>query len=266
MAKTRVLAIGDTHCGHVVGLTPPQWWFQKTGDKYHDKYAKIQRQMWNWFAKEISLIKPIHRVIFNGDAIEGKGIRSGGTELITSDRIRQGDMFKAILEEIDCSEVAMTFGTGYHTGTDEDMEDVIQKVLQQDFAISIESHLERTVNGVRIDARHFIGSSGIPHGRYTPLAREDLWRLIWASRSGKWKEPPHLILRSHVHYHGFCGNEYSTMMTLPCLQGLGSKYGSRLCSGTVSIGFVFIDCEDGEFTWKSRTMPLKNQVSEWKPW
>jgi hypothetical protein len=260
----RVLAIGDTHCGHVVGLTPPQWWFHRTGDKYHDKYVKIQRQMWNWFVKELAPLKPIDRVIFNGDAIEGKGLRSGGTELITSDRIRQGEMFKSILEEIDCNEVAMTYGTPSHTGTDEDMEDVIEKVLKQDFSISIESHLEREIAGVRFDARHFISGSGIPHGRYTPLAREDLWRLIWADRSEKFA--PHITLRSHVHYHGFCGNEFSLMMTLPCFQGLGSKFGSRLCSGTVSLGFVIFDCEDGKYTWQSRIIPLKNQVSEWKSW
>ena len=261
---TRVLAIGDTHCGHVVGLTPPKWWFQKTGDKYHDKYAMIQRQMWRWFETEIAKIKPIDRVIFNGDAIEGKGLRSGGTELITSDRIRQGEMFRAILEEIDCNEVAMTYGTPSHTGNDEDMEDVIEKVLKRDFNISIESHLERTIAGVRFDARHYISNSSIPHGRFTPLAREDLWRLIWAERSSKFA--PQVILRSHVHYFGFCGQEFSLMMTLPCLQGLGSKYGSRLCSGTVSLGFVFFNCLDGEYTWSVKTIPLKNQVSQWKKW
>lgn len=264
MAKTRVLVLSDVHCGHVVGLTPPQWWFRKTGEKYHDKYTKIQRQMWKFFETEIANIKPIHRVIFNGDAIEGKGLRSGGTELITSDRIRQGEMFRTILEEIDCTDVAMTYGTPSHTGTDEDMEDVIEKVLKKDFNISIGSHFEKAIAGVRFDARHFISSSGIPHGRYTPLAREDLWRLLWAERSNK--PAPQVILRGHVHYHVYCGNEFSLMMTLPCLQGLGSKFGSRMCSGTVSLGFVYFDVEDGQYTWQSRIIPLAQQVSQWKEW
>ena len=117
---------------------------------------------------------------------------------------------------------------------------------------------------MRIDARHFIGSSSIPHGRYTALAREDLWRVLWADRSEGFT--PHLLLRSHVHYHAFAGNEWVTMMTLPCMQGLGSKFGSRVCSGTVSLGFVVIDCEDGKFTWRAEIMPLANQVGGWKPW
>jgi len=68
---TRVLFTGDWHSGHVVGLTPPEWQFQEVGEKYHDKYAKIQRQMWSWFAEKVALYKPIDRLIINGDAIEG---------------------------------------------------------------------------------------------------------------------------------------------------------------------------------------------------
>jgi hypothetical protein len=265
MKPIRVLAIGDTHCGHVVGLTPPTWWQKRTGDKYHDKHVKIQRQMWNWFTKALTHFKPFDRVIFNGDAIEGKGIRSGGTELITSDRLLQGKMFVQIMKEIDCDKIAMTYGTPSHTGVDEDMENAIVTELENEgFDASIESHLERDISGVRIDARHYISNSTIPHGRYTAMAREDLWRLIWADRSKKFA--PHIIIRSHVHYYGFTGNEFSTMMTLPCFQGLGSKFGSKLCSGTVSLGFVVIDCNNGKYDWTEKIIPLENQVSEWKPW
>jgi hypothetical protein len=256
----RVIALGDTHCGHVVGLTPPEWQYQEIGEKYHDKYARIQHQMWSWFTSRIDQYRPIHRLIFNGDAIEGKGHRSGGTELITADRTRQAEMAATIVKFMGAEDTAMTYGTAYHTGIDEDME----SLTARDLNASIESHLEREVEGVRIDARHFISSSSIPHGRFTALAREDLWRLIWADRSEKFA--PHIILRSHVHYFGFCGNEWATMFTLPALQGLGSKFGSRICAGTVSVGFLVIDCEDGKYTWKPEILPLKEQVSEWKAW
>ena len=256
----RILATGDWHCGHRVGLTPPEWRYQPIGDKYHDKYAKIQEQMWNWFIEKVDGYQPIDRLIINGDAIDGKGLRSGGSEQITTDRLIQGEIAKSIIRRIGAEEVAMTYGTNYHVGSDEDFETPIAESV----GASIESHLERTVENVRIDARHFIGSSSIPHGRYTALAREDLWRLIWADRSAKFA--PHLILRSHVHYFGFAGTEYSTMFTLPAMQGLGSKFGSRICSGTVSIGFLIIDCEDGQYSWKVETLPLKEQVSEWQNW
>ncbi|MBE3145143.1 MAG: hypothetical protein IMZ61_14680 [Planctomycetes bacterium] len=256
----RVLAMSDPHCGHAVGLSPPEWQYQATGDKYHDKHARIQKQMWEWFTAAVERNKPVDRLIINGDAIDGKGQKSGGTEQFEMDRHRQGLIVDRIAEEIAPESIAMTFGTGYHVGTDEDFETPIADRL----GATIESHLEREVEGVRIDAKHFIGSSSIPHGRYTALAREDLWRLIWADRSEKFA--PHIVIRSHVHYFGFCGNEWATMFTLPSLQGLGSKFGSRICSGTVSIGFLIIDCEDGKYTWKPEILPLKEQVSAWKPW
>lgn len=260
----RVLAIGDTHCGSVIGLTPPQWQYQETGDKYHDKFAKIQNQMWEWIKPRIESIKPIHRLIINGDAIDGKGLKSGGTEQIEMDRYKQGLILDPFIDIIEPESIAMTFGTTYHVGSDEDFETPIADRLNNKYPTTIEAHIEREIEGVRIDAKHFIGSSSIPHGRFTALAREDLWRLIWADRSEKFA--PHIILRSHVHYFGFCGNEWATMFTLPALQGLGSKFGAKICSGTVSIGFLVIDCEDGHYTWKPEILPLKEQVSEWKAW
>lgn len=261
----RVMATGDWHSGCVVGLTPPEWQYRENGEKYHDKYARIQSQMWNWFVEKVKQYQPIDRLIINGDAIDGKGLSTGGTEQITSDRHKQGDMTVQIVTEvIKPTEVAMTYGTPYHVGKEEDFESPVADKLNNYIPTTIESHLEREIEGVRIDARHFIGGSSIPHGRYTALAREDLWRLIWADRSEKFA--PHIVIRSHVHYFGFCGNEFATMFTLPCMQGLGSKYGSRLCSGTISIGFLIIDCENGEYKWKPEILPLKEQVSEWKPW
>ena len=119
----RVLCIGDTHCGHVVGLTPPVWQYQQNGEYYHDKYAKIQRQMWEWFVERINAYKPIDRLIFNGDAIEGKGKKSGGTELLTSSMLQQGEMVDSIIQVIQPEEMAMTYGTAYHVGNDgEDFE------------------------------------------------------------------------------------------------------------------------------------------------
>lgn len=259
--KTRVMAAGDLHCGSAVGLTPPEWQYAIVGEPYHDKFSRIQKQMWDWFEEKVAQYYPIDRLILNGDAIDGKGQKSGGTEQITTDRIMQGSMVERIVKNtIKPRDVAMTFGTNFHTGIEEDMETPIAKALGG----TIESHLERTINGVRIDARHFVGGSSIPYNRHAAVSKEDLWRLIWADRTGK--EKPHVVLRSHVHYYGFSGNEFSTAFTLPCLQGLGNKFGSRICSGTVSIGFLIIDCEDGEYSWKAEILPLAEQISAWKAW
>ena len=262
----RVLVTGDWHCGHVVGLTPPEWQFQVVEGsddpviRYRNKFAAVQQRMWQWWVLNLAKWKPYDRVIANGDLVDGKGERSGGTEQITTDRLMQAAMAAMCAEPIGCDDIACTYGTPYHTGQSEDFENTAAEKM----GATIESHLEREVEGVRIDARHYVGGSSIPHGRYTALAREDLWRLIWAERSDKFA--PHIVLRSHVHYYAFAGNEFCYMSTVPCMQGLGGKFGSRVCSGTVSLGFLVIDCEDGRHRVRSETIPLANQVSQWKPW
>lgn len=256
----RVMAISDTHCGHVVGLTPPPWKIEGTGEYYHDKFARFRRQTWRWFEGVVKKNRPIDRLIVNGDCIDGRGERTGGTELITPDRLEQADMFCRIVEVINPKEIAMTFGTPYHTGMHEDFEKEVAKRL----GATIESRLERVIEGVRIEARHYLSSYNAPQSKFTALAREDVWRLIWSERTQK--EPPHIILRSHLHSFGFCGDEYSLAIMTPGLQGLGSKFGSRICSKTVSIGLIVIDCENGEYSWKPEILPLKSQVSNWRNW
>ena len=127
MAKSkRALIISDLHCGHIVGLTPPGWqWKVKSDSPNIAKYGKIQGVLWNKYRKMISSLKPIDVLIVNGDAIDGKGKKSGSTEQITSDRQEQCLMATRCIQEIAAPKVYLTYGTGYHTGDDEDFENEI---------------------------------------------------------------------------------------------------------------------------------------------
>ena len=63
--KKRVLVIGDAHCGHTSGLTPPKW---QTRD--------CQSEVWEWYYHLVRTLNP--DVLFvMGDMIDGKGKRSG---------------------------------------------------------------------------------------------------------------------------------------------------------------------------------------------
>lgn len=120
-------ATGDWHCGHVVGLTPPQWW-------QHEKslHGKDQRTIWNaWQSMRKNVPRP-DLLIINGDAIDGRGDKSGGTEQITTDREEQCDMAEEIIKIINPKSVRMTYGTGYHTGNHEDWEHVLAKRIGAD--------------------------------------------------------------------------------------------------------------------------------------
>ena len=72
----RVVAVGDAHAGHRAGIAPPAFQSAIVGDEYY----RIQVELWNFYATVIQLLKPIDILIHNGDAIDGPGSRSGGTE------------------------------------------------------------------------------------------------------------------------------------------------------------------------------------------
>lgn len=252
MKPYRVLVLADLHSGSRSGLTPPAYQFSAHArDPSRRKYAKIQQLMWDWYCSTLDMLRPFDALIVNGDAIDGKGEKSGATELITADRDEQCDIARECIEVTKAKKVHMIFGTGYHVGTDEDWE----SVLAQRIGADIGSHDWLTKYGVTIDCKHAVGSSSIPHGRHTAIAREHLWSLLWAEREAAPKSD--IIIRSHVHYHVGAFGPGWVAMTTPCLQAW-TKYGSRRCSGMVDIGFVTIDIsEGGAYSWAVHPFDLR---------
>lgn len=259
MRFKRIVACGDMHCGHRTGLTPRKW--EKVSEQ-DQKYQDIRRECRDFYVPFIEKLKPIHVFIHNGDGVEGKGIRSGGTELIWTDRTAQKSMFVENLKAADANHYVLTYGTPAHVGTDEDWESEAVDVMQAGgYDIDISGQQWITVNGTTFDIKHKVGASTIPHGRSTPQKREQLWNLIWADIG----EQPRadIILRSHVHYFDYSGTPTYLAMTLPALQGQGTKYGSRQCSGVVDFGIVWFDCyEDGTYTWSWRVLRAESQKQE----
>ena len=248
MAK-RVLVMSDLHCGHLVGLTPPQWHIREGSPDNltkRQKYSVIQEEMWELYCKNLRRFKPFDLVVVNGDAIDGKGDRSGGTEQITTDREEQCDMAKVCIRRAlsKGTKLVMTYGTPYHTGVDEDHEGTIAR----DFGAKIGSHEWVEAGGVVFDFKHKVGGSQIPHGRSTAINRDALWSNLWA-KTGNTPESD-VLIRSHVHYHTRTFDPSFKpyhRMTTPALQGMGSKYGARQCSGLVHMGFLVFGCDRGHY-------------------
>jgi hypothetical protein len=233
----RVVVISDLHCGHLVGLTPPDFdAIYPEGPKR--ALQKIRARCWDFYKTRLDELKPIDALIVNGDAVDGKGKKSGGTEHITVDRTEQVDMAAYAIAYAEADKIVMSYGTPYHTGVDEDWEDEVAKHKWVQ-ALKIGGHDWIDVNGLIIGYRHKVGSSTIPHGRHTQMAKERLWNLLWAERD----EYPRsdVIIRSHVHYFNFCGGDGWLAMTTPGLQAYGSKLGVRAMSGTVDFGLVWFD-------------------------
>jgi hypothetical protein len=272
----RVLMCGDLHCGHKVGLTPPAWQQTPHDDEdckflsvhLREKFYKVQTACWKWWVSEITKLRPFHLAIVNGDSIDGSGKRSGGTELITTDRSEQADMAIAALKITKAHNWVFTFGTPYHTGTEEDYETRIAEWFDAQTwtsKVRIGAHEWPEVNGVTFDCKHKVGGSGIPHGRATALLKELLWNGIWAEDGAQPRAD--ILIRSHIHYHtrvmGMRGGKMKYIATLPALQAMGTKYGARQCTGTVDYGFCYVDIgPNGEIEWHTKILPTSVQAAK----
>lgn len=240
----RLVVISDMHCGHQTGLTHPDYQDTK------GKFAEVQKAMWDWYAERISALGTIDICVVNGDAVDGKGERSGGTELLTTDRNKQCDIAKKAIDCIGAKKVCIIYGTPAHVGKEEDWESILADKVKADI---VGSHEWIDLEGVIIDFKHKVSSSVIPHGRHTGPSRAALWNLLWNERGLQPKAD--ILIRSHVHYHTFCGTPERLIITTPGLQGW-TKYGGRDCEGTIDIGFIVIDAENGRYEWQTELMQL----------
>ena len=246
MKKKRLLVLADLHCGHMVGLTPPHWHISRGRSEETNlptHIANTQRVMWNTYVAEVRKLGKVDFLIVNGDAVDGKGTKSGGTELITSDMDEQSHMAIQCINQVDTSVIRMSYGTPYHTGLTEDWENHVAGALDA----KIGSHDWLDIFGVIFDYKHFIGASSIPHGRHTAIARARMWNVLWDERDEQPKA--NVLVRSHVHYYIGASADGWEGVTTPSLQAAGTKFGARRCEGTVDLGFIYYDIwEDGSWT------------------
>ena len=231
----RLVVISDLHCGHPKGLVPPAW-----------QVHAAQEEFWKWYTSSMQVLQPVDIVLVNGDAIDGNGRINSGIELITTNRLEQVAMAAECVDVVQAKSHVFTTGSPYHVGKAEDFEEV----LARQFSGHFEDRVLLDVNGLRIDARHHHSRSVIPHGRNTALARSAMWNVLIAAMQED--TSPSVLIRSHVHYHTYFGDPVLGLgMTTPCLQW-DSRYGSKICEGVITVGFVYFDIfEDGSYTWSA---------------
>jgi len=258
----RVVVIADLHCGHRVGLTPPPW--QQSHERAK-KWAAHQHDLWAYYSNACERLQPVDCVIVNGDCIDGKGYRSGGTELIVVDRNEQATMASHCIKRVHAPKAVIIRGTPYHVGEEEDYEDLVAASLEADAEVKVGDHEWVDVNGCIFDVKHHIGRSTIPHGKATPILKDALWNLVYAARDEQ--EKANIIVRSHVHMFVAVQDFDVLALVTPGLQGYGSKYGQRRCSNTVDFGLVAFDVmEDGAWMPAGRSLrEFVRSFSDQKP-
>lgn len=230
----KILVLADLHCGCKSGLTPPEWFCNESNKKRRE----VQEELWNWFLNTLNKeIGYVDAVVVNGDAIDGRGVRSGGTELMTSDLFKQVKIAERCLKEVQADKYYFIQGTDYHVSNDGNDFEIL---LADKFNGIIKDHLWLNVNGCTFDFKHKVASSSVFQGRVTPLLKEIQWNREW-SKDGSAPRAD-ILVRSHVHYHNMVtDNESYIAMTTPALQVADTKFGGRQCSGTVDLGMVLFE-------------------------
>lgn len=237
----RVALIADMHCGHVAGLTPPGWQLRPTEPDgamsgKREKWVALERALWARYRALVAKIGPVDLLIVVGDCIDGRGPKTGGTELITTDRNQQVEMAVRCIEEWRAGKIVMVYGTDYHVGEYENYEDAIHDKIKAD---KIGAHEWVDVRGLVLDVKHHVSSSSVPHTQGTAISRDALWNAIWAAR----QEQPQadMIVRAHIHSYFRFETALWSGLTMPALQGMGCRFGQRRCSRTVDWGLVWMD-------------------------
>ena len=255
----RVVVIGDTHCGHRVGLTPPQWMLNEDNDN-DAKWLGLQRAQWDWYVKTIRALRPIDLLLVMGDCVDGRGDRANGRDVIRPGRTDQVDMAEIAILEARAKKIEGVYGTRYHV-TDWE-EDLFNRLGSK---AKIGAHGWPRVNGVTFDIKHKVGASGASeHTRHTAIMRAKLWNTIWAEAA---RQPnADILLRGHVHYcrGGFrvVGEKVVWAMTCPALQGIGTEYGAEQCEGLVDFGLMHFDITPtGNYTWTPHFAVLPEQIA-----
>lgn len=252
----KILVLSDLHCGHHAGLTHPGY-LPEDPEAHIAPLKASALQYWKFYEDGIRAHDAFDVVFVNGDLIDGRGEKSGGVELWTSDRGDQVDWAIRALRRVPVHKKTrwvITRGTPYHTGNFENWEDQVADA----FGAKIGEHEWVDIEGVVFDLKHHpSGSSSIPHGRHAAIARDRLWNILWNER--EMQPRADVFIRSHVHYHNFSGGPDWLALTTPALQGFGSRFGARRCSGIVDFGFLTFTVNRGTYTWQPHIAKLAAQ-------
>lgn len=244
----RVVAISDLHCGHRIGLTPPDYAPRNTS-----KWHTAQRALWKEYCRMVKAYSPVDVLLVLGDVIDGRGEKSGSSELITTDIQVQCNMAADCINMWNAPEICMVFGTAYHTGSVQNNEESVAEKVN---ANKIGGQEWVKVDNVTFDLKHFVGNTSTPYGM-NPVSKDWVWNLVWNIRG----EQPlsNIFLRGHVHNFSHVGNDSYLGITLPALQGLGSKFGTKIPSKRVDFGMVYFDVKGDKYTWNWDIVTVKAQ-------
>lgn len=154
------------------------------------------------------------------------------------------EIAESCIREINYTQVTIIRGTGYHTGEEEDWEDVLADRL----GTKAQDHAWLEYRGCVLDCKHHIGSTAVPGNVPPSLGREAVWNMLWAEKQLQPRAT--VVIRSHLHQYAQIDIDGAIAIITPALQGW-TKYGGRRMSKTITYGFLHFTISDkGDFAWR----------------
>lgn len=208
------------HVGHRLGLCPPKWAMAQ-GGIYHPTDGQLGLlECWQKVASEWS--GPDIMVVV-GDAIDGQGSKTKGTEQWTTDLYDQLMAASELIRMWRPKRIYLINGTGYHVDAGgRPLEALLGDILGAEI---IGPNRMRSAEELFLRAGgktfHFSHHIMVGTGWYktTALAREMVFALLNESH----KHRVDVVVRAHVHYHVTVGFTRQLGVILPCWQ-LQTRY------------------------------------------
>lgn len=230
------IIITDTHSGHLLGLTPPEF---RTARPDIDA---IQTPFWDWWMSEKQSGYDV--MIHCGDIVDGDGHKDTSFHL-TTDINQQIAISKAVIDSVNAKKHIFVYGTPYHGGDILDYE----KIVADAYGGKISWLQQVDIEGVRFNVAHVIGKSTTPVGGDISLRKQMVWNALLSARETG--ETADVILRGHAHEYRMIADDQTTACICPALK-IGNadydRYGRKMQGGHYHVGFIEFTVDKGKLT------------------
>ena len=252
----RAIMINDTHCGHKLGLTPPDW--------HCDQYRAWQQPAWDFFSKTLKQIGKVDALFVDGDSIDGPGYKNTQSHL-TTDIGEQVTMAVQAIEQVNAKRKYIIRGTGFHT----DGHTAYENFIADAYGVEAYDELRIEIHTRLFHIRHVVGRSDIPYGQQTQMQKEIINEILQGEFENY--KAADVLLRAHVHYcfevrtadsaRGIMRHVY----TAPALQLRGPQQSAftrklRTWKYDYGITLIEVDPKSKEVFIRPLLMPIKNYM------
>lgn len=205
---SKVLVVGDLHCGSRWGLTPEGYWNTLT--------MGMTKWLWGRWCEFVDSAHDIDLLVLNGDLIDGHQHRSDGVTNLVQSLEEQTDIAIEALAPLiaKARKTIRIVGTPYH----ESFDGPLGK-LDATFGIKKPPEERRICHDIQIAPGVILNVKHQPEGegtlyRGTAMDREIIWATLMAADGGI-PNATH-IMRSHLHTQGYIEGFGKQFALVPC--------------------------------------------------